>query len=217
MKTALVIGATGLVGRQLVKLLLQDNRFEKVVVFVRRSTGLQHSKLREHIIHFEDLESWRSLVTGDVLFSTLGTTLKQAGSKGAQFKVDYTYQYNFAKAAAQNGVPKYVLVSSAGSSPDAALFYSRMKGELERDVQKLSFQQISIIRPGLLAGHRTKSRIGERIGFTVLNILRHFPSLAKYRPIDAQMVAKAMINAFEKQSKNIQTYTLEEVFTLAGN
>src|SRR5687767_15068207 len=99
--TALVIGATGLVGSELVNQLLSDNKFEKLIVFVRRSIGKEHSKLTEHIIDFDSPRQWNMLVHGDVLFSTLGTTLKQAGSKGAQFKIDYTYQYQFAKVASE--------------------------------------------------------------------------------------------------------------------
>ena len=139
MKTAVVIGATGLVGSELVALLLADSRFETVKVFVRRSTGRQHPKLEEHLVNFDAVETWKEQLTGDVLFSAMGTTLKQAGSKDAQYKIDYTYQYNVAKAAAENGVPQYVLISSAGASPKSRIFYSRMKGELEESVKKLTF------------------------------------------------------------------------------
>lgn len=121
-RTALVIGATGLVGNQLVEQLLANDQFSAVVIFVRRTTGLQHNKLREHIISFEQPESWDHLVKGDVLFSALGTTLKQAGSKETQFKVDFTYQYQFAEVAATNGIATYVLVSSAGANEKASFF-----------------------------------------------------------------------------------------------
>ena len=162
MKTAVVIGATGLVGSHLVDLLLQDNRFDKVKIFVRRTTGITNSKLEEHIINFDDTDTWQNKVTGDVLFSALGTTIRQAGSQPAQYKIDYTYQYNFAKTATQNGVRTYILISSAGARANARLFYSRIKGELEEAVRKLSFAHIHIIQPGILTGPRSENRLGEK-------------------------------------------------------
>jgi len=108
MKTAIVIGATGLVGNELVQLLIKDSRFEKVKVFARRTTGLQHNKLEEHLINFDAPDTWKKQVTGDVLYSSMGTTIGVAGSKEAQYKIDYTYQYQAAKIAANNGVQEYV-------------------------------------------------------------------------------------------------------------
>ena len=137
---ALVIGATGLVGSELIDQLLNNEQFTRVKVFGRRPTGKSHPKLEEHVINFDQPEQWKGLVRGDILFSALGTTLKKAGSKGAQFKIDYKYQYYFARAAAENGVSNYVLVSAAGSSPTSRIFYSRMKGILEKDIKKLAFQ-----------------------------------------------------------------------------
>src|SRR5215213_7489402 len=128
--TAIVIGATGLVGSELTKLLSANEQFDRIKVFTRRPLEVKHPKIEEYVINFDYPDQWKGLVTGDVLFSALGTTLKQAGSKGAQFKVDYKYQYNFAKAASENGVANYVLISAAGASPSSRIFYSRMKGNL---------------------------------------------------------------------------------------
>lgn len=216
MKTAMVIGATGLVGSQLISLLFDDPLFDKVIVFTRRSTGRQHQKLEERIIDFNSPAQWREEVKGDVLFSTLGTTLRTAGSKEAQYLIDYTYQYRFAEAAAKNSVPDYVLVSSAGSSPDSVIFYSRMKGQLERDVKKLSFQHISLIRPGQLAGNRKEKRSGEKISIAVLRAVSSIPGLGLLKPIDAALVAKAMINAYKRPSGRVNEYTLKQVFLLAA-
>jgi len=215
MKTAIVIGATGLVGSHLVNQLLDDPRFENVKIFTRRSTGKQHPKLKEFLIDFDKPNQWQHLVTGDVLFSALGTTLKKAGGKAAQYKIDYTYQYNFANAAAMNGVATYVLVSSAGASPNSTIFYSRMKGELERDIAKLNFKHIHIIQPGILDGPRSEKRAGEKIGVAVLSVLHKIPALSAYKPIHAAIVAKAMINACFNEKKLLQTYTLKGVFDLA--
>ncbi|HVG41763.1 MAG TPA: NAD(P)H-binding protein [Chitinophagaceae bacterium] len=217
MKTALVIGATGLVGKSLVKQLLLDERFQKVVVFARRTVGLQSPKLEEHLVNFDVPQTWQHLLKGDVLFSAMGTTIGKAGSKEAQYKIDFTYQYNTAKGAAENGVSTYELVSSAGASPSSKIFYSRMKGELEEAVKKLPFKRIFLIQPGILAGNRQEKRIGERIGISVLNVLHHVPGLGAYKPIDAGIVAKAMINAAFREGEKVETFTLKEVFTLAEN
>ena len=129
-----VIGATGLVGRELVKQLLENPEVEKVTIFSRRNSGFQHPKLEQRVIDFNDRESWKPFLQGDVLFSALGTTLKQAGSKEKQYLVDYTYQWQFAEAAAEKGIPAYVLVSSTGASPRSSIFYSRIKGEISLEI-----------------------------------------------------------------------------------
>ena len=215
MRTAIVIGATGLVGSNLVNMLLKDSRFEQVKVLVRRPMEIANDKLEQHVVDFDAPDNWKKLVTGDVLYSAMGTTLRQAGSKAAQYKIDYMYQYQVAKAAAANGVPEYVLISAAGSNPDSAVFYSRIKGELERDVQKLPFETIHIIRPGMLAGEREKVRTGELLGVGVMNVLSMSPGLKKLKPIQAKEVARAMLNATFRHVVGIHSYTMGDVAKLA--
>ncbi|MCW3122853.1 MAG: hypothetical protein JWQ38_2345 [Flavipsychrobacter sp.] len=215
MRIANVIGATGLVGGKLVNQLLHDTRFEKVRVFVRRSTGINNSKLEEHIVDFDAPDKWKKLVTGDVLYSAMGTTLKAAGSKDAQYKIDYTYQYQAAKIAAANNVKEYVLISAAGSSPDSKIFYSKIKGELEQAIQKLPFETIHIIRPGMLSGDRKQVRTGEQLGIGIMNVLSKIPGLGTLRPIKGDEVAKAMINATFRHVSGIYVYNMKDVFGLA--
>ena len=132
---ALVIGATGATGKDLVNKLLEDKDFQEVHAFVRRPLNIKNEKLKAHVVDFEKPEEWKDLVKGDVAFSCLGTTLKDAGSKDAQRKVDFDYQYQFAKNAKENEVEDYILVSSYGANPNSKIFYSRMKGELEKEVK----------------------------------------------------------------------------------
>lgn len=217
MKTALIIGATGLVGDYLLRQLLLDARFDQIKVFVRRPTGYQNpAKLEEHLVDFDQPQHWQHLLRGDVLFSALGTTLKLAGSQRAQYRVDYTFQYQAAEAAARNGVGTYVLVSSASADPDSKIFYSRMKGELERDVAELPFERIRILQPGPLAGPRDEPRPLERVGIAVASLAALVPLLREYRPAHGRVVARAMINAALDETPGVQTHTLGEVFERAG-
>jgi uncharacterized protein YbjT (DUF2867 family) len=213
MKKAIVIGGTGMVGLQLVKQLIEDEKYDEIISLVRRSSGINNSKLQEKIINFDQPESWSNLVTGDVLFSSLGTTIAQAKTKDAQFKVDYTYQFIVAETAAKNGVRTYVLISSAGANSKSSVFYTNMKGKLEDAVQALSFRQITIIRPGQLAGNRAEKRKSEKIALSIMYFINKLGLLKRYKPIQAYQVAQAMINAAE--NKNSGTYSLDKVFELA--
>jgi uncharacterized protein YbjT (DUF2867 family) len=213
MKKAVVIGGTGMVGTQLIKQLIESPEFSVIVSLVRRPGGVIHPKLTEKIIDFELVDNWKNLVNGDVLFSTLGTTIAQAKTKAEQYKVDFTYQFVTAKIAAKNGIPNYVLISSAGASSKSRTFYMNMKGQLEDAIKTLSFKTISIIRPGQLVGDRTEKRFGEKIGLSFMYGLNKIGLFKRYRPIQGWQVAKAMINAADKQQS--KTYTLEQVFELS--
>ncbi len=212
-KTALVLGATGLVGSALVEQLIRSDAYEKVILFLRRSSGKQSEKLVEHIIDFDDPESWKHLVKGDVLFSAFGTTIKKAGSKENQFRIDYTYQYQFAEAAKNNGVVTYVLVSSAGADSKSKIFYSRMKGQLDDAVQKLGFENRVILKSSVLVGQRSETRFGETMGIVFGRLLTRLPGWRKYRPIEAVTVARAMINGAAESGN--RTFVLNELFDLA--
>lgn len=216
MKTAVVVGATGLVGNALTHLLLQDSRIAKVRILVRKPTGLTHSNLEEYVVDFDQPDEWKRLVRGEALFSCLGTTLHKAGSQEAQYKVDYKYQYDIAQTASRNGVLNYALVSSAGASVNSNFFYPRMKGELERDVLKLNFNHIHIIRPGMLCGPRKEFRLMERIAIPTVRAIALIPGLKKYKPIEDKIVAQALLNAVFSETEPKKIYELDQVFELAG-
>jgi len=214
-KKAIVIGATGLVGNHVVRMLLEDNYFEEVLVLSRRTTGLTHEKLVEHIIDFNDVKSYEKLVNGDVLFSCLGTTLKKAGSKDAQWKIDYTYQYEVAASARKNGVSTMVLVSSSGANSGSMIFYSKMKGALEEAIRKLNFNDYFIFRPSLLVGKREEERLGEKIGEKIGSVLTKIPPFRKYKPIKAKVVAKAMMESVKDKSYiGEMVFELDEIFKI---
>lgn len=217
MKTAIVIGATGLIGKILVNNFLDDSRYHAVKVFARKSSGINYAKLEEHIVNFDEIEKWKSDITGDELFSAMGTTIRKAKSTTIQYKVDVTYQYEFAKAASENGVKNYFLVSSAGANVKSKFFYTRIKGELDEKVQQLSYSKIRIFRPSLLLGDRPEKRFGEKAAEGILKIIVPiFPFLKNQSPIEGEKVAKALIASANKEdNERIRIYKLDEIFELA--
>jgi uncharacterized protein YbjT (DUF2867 family) len=213
--TALVIGATGLVGSHLLKQLLSDPEYTELKVFGRRPTGIKDPKLTEYEVDFDDVDSWREKLKGEVLFSALGTTIKKAGSKDKQYKVDYTYQFEVAKAASEQEVKSYVLVSSIGANARSGVFYTRIKGELDEAIQKLDFQSIYILRPSGLMGEREEQRAGEGVMIRITAALSGFlPFLRKYRPIPAAAVANAMIRLAANQKTETRIIENPEIFRL---
>ena len=211
---ALVIGATGATGRDLVKQLLNDNDFEQVDVFVRKPLNIQNEKLKTHIVDFEKPEDWKDSVKGDVAFSCLGTTLKDAGSKEAQRKVDYDYQFQFAKAAKDNNVEDYILVSAYGANPQSKIFYSKMKGELEEAVRKLHFNKITIFKPGMLE-RKDSERSGEVLGSRIIKFANKLGLFESQKPLPTDVLAKAMINSSKIKSNGYSSIKLGNIFGFA--
>lgn len=214
MKKAIVIGSTGLVGSELISKLLTNSDYSEVISLVRRKSGVTHPKLTEHVVDFDKPELWKNMVKGDVLFSAMGTTIKTAKTKDNQYKVDYTYQYETAKTAAENSVPVYVLISSAGASSNSLNFYTNMKGKLEDSVKSLPFRTIQILQPGQLDGNRKENRMAEKMGLKVMYALNKIGLLQNYKPIKGYEVAEAMIAVAEKTSSGV--YRLKELFVLIG-
>jgi uncharacterized protein YbjT (DUF2867 family) len=207
-KTALVFGATGLVGNHLISFLLLHPAYSKVVAFLRKPLEYEHPKLVQHVINFDKPDSFHHLVKGDDLFCCLGTTMAKAGSKEAFYKVDFTYPYQAAVIAAKNKVHQLLLVSSVGASSDSVFYYSQVKGELEDAVQKLNFWSTHIFRPSVLLGTRNENRFGEELAGKLGKIIDRFTGglLSKYRPIEADVVAKSMVSAAQGLKPGVHIY-----------
>ncbi len=212
MKTATVIGATGLVGGHLVRRLNDSSQFEQVMAVTRRVVDFGIEKVINQVVDFNDLDSHSDAFTGDVLCSCLGTTAKQAGSIEAQRLVDFDYQWQIAQMAANNGVKHYLLVSSAGANAESNNAYLKMKGELEDAVSTLPFERISILQPSLLLGERPGFRLGEKVGSWVLPALCKLPFLKKYRPIKGEEVAQKIVALSSSPGQSKSVYRLDEVF-----
>lgn len=211
---ALIIGATGATGKDLVKQLLNDHDFEQVDIFVRKPVDIQDPKLNVHVVNFDQPEEWKHKVKGDVAFSCLGTTLKAAGGKEAQRKVDFDYQYEFAKAARENHVDDYILVSSYGADPKSKIFYSKMKGELEEAVKQLHFEKITIFRPGML-DRKDSERTGEVLGGRIIKFANTLGLLESQKPLPTDVLAKAMINSSKIKSNGYSSIELGNIFGFA--
>jgi len=216
MKTAIVIGATGLIGKHLTNLLLDNPAYSIVKVFVRKSSNISNPKLEEHIVNFDEIAKWKDKITGNELFSAMGTTIRKAKSTTVQYKVDVTYQFEFAKAASENGVRGYFLVSSSGANANSKFFYMRIKGELEEKVKLLPFNKIRIFRPSLLLGNRDDKRFGEKAAERLLKIVVPlFPFLKNQRPIEGEKVARAMmISANDLDIERVKIFEPQEIFQL---
>lgn len=213
---ALLIGATGATGTDLLKKLLNDTSFDEVAVFVRKPIAVTNDKLKVHVVDFDRPEEWSHLVKGDVAFSCLGTTLKAAGSKEAQRKVDYDYQYNFARTAKENNVAHFILVSSFGANSKSDFFYSQIKGELEDAVKKLTFKKTTIFNPGMLQRKNT-DRPGEVVAQKVLQFINMLGLFKKHKPLSTEVLAQAMMNAAKNQTNSYDIVKLNAIHELGIN
>ncbi|WP_264537485.1 NAD(P)H-binding protein [Flavobacterium sp. N1736] len=208
---ALVIGATGATGELLVDELLADKEYESVVIFVRRPTGKSHPKLTEQIVDFSKIDNYKELIVGDVIFSCLGTTLKTAGSKENQWKIDFEIPAGFAKAAKENGVSSFVLLSSYGASAKSNVYYSQIKGKLEDQIAELHFEQYIIFRPGLLLRPDT-DRFGEKISAKILNVANAIGLFKKFKPMPTYILAQKLAKSPKVLLKGTTIIELDKIF-----
>jgi uncharacterized protein YbjT (DUF2867 family) len=210
---ALVIGATGATGKDLIEVLSRDPDYMEVVAFVRRRSGMSHPKLTEVITDFDDLEKVSASITGDVWFSCLGTTLKAAGSKEAQWRIDHDIPLKFARIAKRNGVAKVVVVSAYGASAASKVFYSRMKGSLDDGIAALGFDSCVILRPGVLV-RRDTDRPMERLMTGVLGLLKRLGVVRKFRPMPTTTLAEKLAKAPKAFPSGTHVVELDEIFGL---
>ena len=211
---AIIIGATGATGKSLLPLLAAHSEMERIDCFGRRHPDFSHQKLNSHQIDFTQPNIWHEEVQGDVLFACLGTTLKAAGSKEAQWAIDYEANLEFAKAARENGVHTLVLVSASGANAASRLFYQRMKGELEQALIALNFPRLIIFRPPLLI-RPNSDRLGEKVAERILNGLNRIGLLKNQRPLAVEASAQAMLKAaLRPPEHSVQVYESQDIFAL---
>ncbi len=216
-KTALIVGATGLIGKQLTQELLRREVYSKVRILVRSPLSWSDPKLDVHYVNFARLDDYRELFAVDDVFCCLGTTMAKAGSKDAFYEVDYTYVFQTARLGAVMEAHQFLLVSSAGADAESMFFYSRVKGEVEAAVRELPYWAVHIFRPSLLLGEREEQRLGERIakgiGQGLDFILGNW--LGRYRPVEGKTVAVAMVNAAQDLESGVHLHENESLPAMA--
>ncbi len=211
-KTALLFGSTGMIGSYLLEELLRNPEYDSVKIFVRKSLSLQHTKLKQIITDFHSLDRISSEMNGDVIFSCLGTTVKNTPSKEGRRFIDYEIPVQLAAIAHTNKIPCMMVVSSVGASADSSNFYLRIKGEMEAAVSKSGVSQIVFMQPSFLLGSRNEVRAGEGLWTFISRIFSPlmFGRMRKYKPIHGLDVARTMIR-LEGKLNGVSVVQFDEI------
>ncbi len=203
-KTALVVGATGAVGREIVHGLCESENYDRIIVWARRELNFSHEKLETQIINFDEIKDIRPCEV-DEIFCALGTTMKQAGSRGQFYKVDVSYPVNIAKWGIASGARRFALISSQGANERSRFFYLRAKGKAEKKIAALGFKSLQIARLPAIKSEREQVRMGELFMIWLFGLLPKF-ILTNYRPMSAKDIAAAVIAAAQTDAKGVQIY-----------
>ena len=208
---ALIVGATGLIGKQVLELLNNDPEIEKVVSLNRNKEAVG-GKINHQKIDFDHLKEVELKEEYDLAFCCLGTTIKIAKTKENFKKVDYQYVVDFAELAKENGVKSYSVISAMGANAKSGIFYNKVKGEMEEALQKVGIKGLLILRPSLLLGDRKESRFGEKVGEVVMFLLKPFfiGSWRNYAAVKSEYVAKTMVHATKAQPFGLRLFSSAE-------
>jgi len=212
-RSALLLGASGLVGGECLRILLTETSYSRVHALVRGPLELEHPKLIQHHISFDDLEATSAPWSSDAVFCCLGTTIRKAGSQEAFRRVDYGYPLTAAGHAASSNAGAFLLISALGADAESPIFYNRIKGQTERDLKKLNLKRIVILRPSLILGDRKEYRAGELIAAAfmrpLMGLMRR--GLRRYRPIHARTIARAMVKMSLQDATGHTTLESEQI------
>ena len=206
MKTALIFGSSGLIGNELLELILKDNNYIKIKLFVRSDLTDVNSKIEIIKTDFNNIENHKDKIVGDDCFFCIGTTRKNTPDKNEYIKIEYNLPVEVAKIAKSNSINNFIYISSLGANPNAASLYLKNKGQTEQELIKLNFMNLSILRPSILLGNRKENRVGEKIGIFAMKTLSplFLGNMKKYKPIKVEYVSKAMLQVAQKDyQKNI--------------
>ncbi|WP_191561024.1 NAD(P)H-binding protein [Metabacillus idriensis] len=213
MKKAMIIGATGLIGSELLSLLLESKQYAEVKAITRKPLIREHSKYKNIVTDFDHLAKQEEEFAVDELFICLGTTMKQAKTKEEFYKVDYEYVVEAAKLAKQHGVEKVLAVSAIGADCDSLFYYNRVKGQMEDALRNMGLPSVIVFRPSLLLGEREEFRFGEKMGEWLYKGLgfAFIGKLKMMKPIHAKTVAKAMVKEAQNKDPLVITFQSDEI------
>lgn len=212
-KKAIIAGATGLVGSHLLEILLEEGKYDRIVSFVRRPSGMSHPVLRERLVAFKDLDSMEFNSEVDDIYCCLGTTMSKAGSKKNFIQVDFDYPLKLAEIGLRYGAKRMFIISSMGANRKSMFFYNKVKGKLEEAISKLPFRSIGIFRPALILGDRNESRMGEEIAKNLISFIEPIlpKSMSKYKGVHARDIAKAMFDFSQLEDEGVQIIESDKI------
>lgn len=212
-KTVIIAGASGLIGSELIKLLLENKNIDKVIALVRNQLPINNVKLTQIKADFNNLQNYTEEIKGDALYCCLGTTKNKTPDKDKYRQVDFQYPLELAKIASNNKVRQLHLISALGADAGSSIFYNKLKGELEQEVKRLDFKSVHIYQPSLLVGNRGESRPLEKAAISFMKVLNPLLNgkLKKYRSIKAIDIAKAMVNETFKNPEGLHIYPSDQI------
>tara|TARA_B100000686_G_scaffold316158_1_gene363711 strand:- start:102 stop:755 length:654 start_codon:yes stop_codon:yes gene_type:complete len=205
MKTAILFGATGLVGNQLLNLLIENNEYHKIKIFSRKDIETKNPKIEKYVIDFNELDKHKDEIVGDDCFFTIGTTRRLTPNKKNYIDIELNLPVKISKIAKNNNVKSFIYVSSGGADANSRNLYLRNKGKAEQEIIKLSFEFTAIIQPSLLLGDRKENRIGEKIAKLIFKSLSliFIGKLRPFKAIHATNVAKAIMYIKNNELKDL--------------
>ncbi|ANU22193.1 NAD(P)H-binding protein [Planococcus donghaensis] len=217
-KTALLAGASGLVGKELLYILLNSSNYSKVIILVRQPLEIAHEKLQQVTTDFDKMEEYAKYFDVDDVYCCLGTTIKKAGSQEAFKKVDYDYPLKMAELSASQQAKNFLVITALGADSTSKVFYSRTKGQLQVRLKKLGLTALHIFQPSLLLGERKEFRLGEKAAASLSPIFNRFlkGKMEKYKPVEAKSVALAMYEVAQIERTGNYTYPSDRIETISG-
>jgi len=216
-KKAIIVGASGLIGSSLLDILLRESGFDEVLILVRKELSIEHSKLKQLVIDFDQLKNYTAEITCDAIFSCLGTTMKKTSDLTVYRKIDHDYPLQLAQIAKQNGVAQYHMVSSLGANVNASNFYLKTKGQIEEDLKRVGLTTLCIYQPAFLTGDRKEYRLAEKFLIPLMTLLNPLlmGNLKKYKSIAAKTVASAMYKQSLTKQEGIFIYPSDKITELS--
>jgi len=203
-KTAIILGATGLTGSMLLAQLIKDKRYKKIILFSRKELKNMPTKVTQHVGSLLELENFKKDFIGDEVFCCIGTTSKKTPDKKLYKAIDYGIPVTASKLAKENRINTFLVISALGANANSCIFYNKTKGKMEQDVLKQNIPNTYILQPSIIAGNRKENRNAEKLGLGVFKLFQPLliGKLKKYRLIEAEDIAKAMLNLANSKAIN---------------